>query len=359
METAMKMIGVGCLALLCIAPFAALIHAQNAAPKKSTTAKSVGTETQKPLVLSFAIPLDGVKGRFDHFAFGGGRLFVSELGSNSVAVISTGGRTLEYTITGVPDPQGVAYSPETNKLFVGSGSTAKVYIYDGATYDLITTVDFKGGADNLRYDPATKRVYVGCGNDEQTGAIGTIDATTNKRLDEEYKLGSEPESFQLEKSGPNIYVNLPQIDQIAVINRTTKEIKRWPVSGQNIPMALNEADHRLFVGTGRPPRLLVFDTSSGHMVSSLPSGGADDLYWDASLKRIYMPSGDGFLYVFKMNDPDHYQLLAKVATALGAATAGYPGAAGKGFDRLYLGVPATHVGESAEIRMYDSIPVEP
>ncbi len=107
---------------------------------------------------------------------------------------------LDHTINGISDPQGIAFSPETNKLFVAS-ARGKVYIYDGKSYDQITTVDFQGGTDNLRYDAATRRVYVGCGDDEKTGAIAMIDATTNQRLDEEYKLGGEPESFQLEKMG--------------------------------------------------------------------------------------------------------------------------------------------------------------
>lgn len=352
-----------CTLILGVVACASFLGAQQTAPKsaqqRATAAKTVSVGSSRPLVLAFAIPLEGVKGRFDHFAFGGGRLFVAELGNNSVGVVSLGGRTLEHTISGVPDPQGVAYSPETNKLFVASGTAAKVYIYDGNSYDLITTVDFPGGADNLRYDATTKRVYAGCGNNEKTGGLGTIDATTNMRIDEDYKLGGEPESFQLEKAGPNIYVNLPGLDQIAVINRTTKAITRWPVTGHNTPMTLDEADHRLFVGTSQPPRLVVFDTSSGHMVASLPSVGADDLYYDASLKRIYMPGAEGFLNVFEMKDPDHIRLLAHVPTALGAATAGYQGVFGKGFNRLFLAVPATRAGESAEIRMYESVPLEP
>lgn len=338
------------LALTLTLAFGTLVGAQQSL-KSSPVQKSTTSSGEKPLVLTEAIPLEGVKGRLDHVGSGAGRLFIAELGNNSIAVINTGGRTLERTIMGVPDPQGVAFSPEANKLFVASGA-GKVYIYDGQSFDLITTVDFPGGADNLRYDAANKRVYVACGND-QTGAIATIDAMTNKRLDEEYTLGAQPESFQLEKSGPNIYVNLPGLKQIAVINRTTKTIARWPLTiGGNFPMALDEADHRLFVGTHQPPRMAVFDTSSGHMIAALPSvQDTDDLYYDASLKRIYMPGGEGFIYVFRMNDPDHYQLLAKIPTALGARTAGYFGVAGKGFDRFYLAVP-TRGTTPAELRIY-------
>jgi DNA-binding beta-propeller fold protein YncE len=304
----------------------------------------------RPLVLTEAIPLEGVKGRFDHFASGGGMLFVSALGNNSVEVINTGGRVRIHSIP-VPDPQGLAYSPETKKLFVGSGS-GKLYIYDGTSFAQLATIDFPGGADNVRYDAAHKRIYVACG-DEQTGAIAAVDPTTNQRLKEEYPLGGEPESFQLEQSGPNIYVNLPGKKEIAVINRVTKAVTHWPLTVEgNFPMALDEADHRLFIGTHEPPRMVVLDTSSGRMITAMPSvQDTDDLYFSANRKRIYMPGGEGFIYVFQMKGPDDYQLLAKVPTAIGARTAGYFGVAGKGFDRFYLAVPARG-SQSAEIRIY-------
>jgi hypothetical protein len=338
------------LALVAMLAVASLMRAQNTAPSQRRSAP----EREQPLFLNHAIPLEGVKGRFDHFATGGGKLFVAELGNNSVAVISRTGMALDRTITGVPNPQGVAFSPEANKLFVASGTGEKLYIYDGTSFDLIATLDFPGGADNLRYDKATKRVYVGCGQDERTGAIAVVDAMTNERV-EEYKVGGEPESFQLETKGPNMYVNLEQEAEVAVVNRATKAIMKWPLTGvkMNFPMALDEPDHRLFIGTMSPARLLVLDTNSGHTISVLPSvKWTDDLWYDAARKRIYMSGAEGFIYVFQMNDPDHYQLLSKVPTAVGAATSGYfGGGSRKGIDTLYLAVPARG-SDSAEIRLY-------
>ena len=359
-EDRMTKYSVICLVLVLSAAFTALSSAQQNPEENSTAAakspagvtKSSATERARPLILSGSVPMEGVKGRFDHFASGQGQVFISALGNNTVEVISIFGGTVEHTITGVPGPQGVAYSPEANKLFVAS-EKGKLYIYDAVAFNLITTIDFPGGADNLRYDAATKRVYVGCGDDEKTSAIAVVDAMTNQRIDE-YKLGGEPESFQLEKSGPNIYVNIPDLKQIAVINRDTKVITRWPLTGllMNFPMALDEADHRLFVGIREPPRLGVFDTTSGHTVAMLPSvADSDDLYYDAEHKRVYMPGGEGFIYVFQMKDPDHFQLLAKVPTALGGRTAGYFGRQGKGMHRFFLAIPAG-AGHSAEMRIY-------
>ena len=321
---------------------------QPTAPASAPPAAEAGP----PLVLTASVPLEGVKGRFDHFASGKGKVFVSGLGNNSVEIIDLFQGTRVHEITGVPNPQGEAFSPDANKLFVAS-EKGKVYIYDGDSYKLLSTLDFDGGADNLRYDAATKRVYVGCGDDEKNSAIAAIDAMTSKRTDEVYKLGGEPESFQLEKNGPNIYVNVPDLKQILAINRTTKEITRWPVTNlQNFPMALDEADHRIIVGTREPATISVFDTATGKMVASLPTvQDTDDLYYSAEKKRVFVPGREGSIWVYQQNDPDHYALLAKIPTALGAGTAGYFGRQGKGFDRFYLAVPQA-ADTNAEVRIY-------
>ncbi len=149
-----------------------------------------------PLILTTQLPLPGVHGRFDHFAFDPvepGRIFISALGNNSLEVINLVEVTEVHRITGIPEPQGVTYAPGLNKIFVGSRK-GTLNIYDGATYNLITSIAYNADVDNLRYDAASKRVYVGYGDGDKA-AIGMIDATTNKRLEEEYKTGAHPESF--------------------------------------------------------------------------------------------------------------------------------------------------------------------
>lgn len=337
-----KVCGLGAVLLLIVA-FTVKGSAQKSPPPPSAA----------PLVLTGAIPLPNVRGRIDHFGFDPlhNRLFVSALGNNTEEIIGISAQTVIHTISGVPIPQGVVYSPETNKLFVGSDE-GKLYVYSGTTFDLITSIDFGDDVDNLRYDSAEKRVYIGYG-DEKTGAIAMVDAATNRRLDDEFKLGAHPESFQLAASGANIYVNLPDLKQIAVVKRSPRAITRWPLTFEsNFPMALDEASHRLFVATRTPPRLVVFDTNSGHVVAALPSvQDADDLYYDSVRKRVYIPGGEGYISVFQQDDADHYKLLAKVPSSLGARTAGYFGKGRKGFDRFYLAVPA-HANHGAEIWIY-------
>ena len=325
-----------------------LLNSVAVAARAQTVSSSPGS---KPLVMTGAIPLPNVQGRIDHFANDTkGRLFISALGNNSEEVVDLSAGRVIQSIS-VPRPQGVVYAPASNELFVGSDE-GKLYIYNGDSFALITSIDFGDDVDNLRYDAAKKLVYVGYG-DEEAGAIAVVDATTNRRLPQEYKLGAHPESFRLETSGPKIYVNLPDLNQVAVIDRNTNAISRWPIKLEsNFPMALDESDHRLFVVTHAPPRLAVFDTTTGKQVAALPCvQNSDDAFYDSGRKRIYIVGGEGMIDVFQEQDPDHYAQIAEIPSALGGRTGGYFGKGHKGFEVLYVAVPA-RADHGAEVLIY-------
>src|SRR5437667_5802616 len=316
-----------CIALLIFACYA-FSQDQPSAPKPA------------PLLLVQEIPLPNVGGRIDHFTFDGRRKRVigAALGNNTVEVVETlAGRDI-HMITGAADPQGVAYVGEFNKLFVANGTDGKLRIYDGDSFKLLDTVDIGEDADNVRYDPAEKKVYVAFGGDEG-GGIAVLDAASGKRLEDVAKLDAHPESFQIATSKPVIYANIATKAKVVLIDRNTHKVTDWLLrTGKaNYPMALDEADHRIFVVTRRPAQLVVIDSDSGAMVASVACvNDADDLYYDAGRKRIYIPGGEGFLSVIQQTDRDHYQSMAKVPTTIGART----GLWYEKRDRFYLAVPA-------------------
>jgi hypothetical protein len=49
-------------------------------------------------------------------------------------------------------------------------------------------------------------------------------------------------------------------------------------------------------------------------------GDADDLAFDASQHRLYIPGGDGFLGVYDSADPDHVTEVARIVTRKAART---------------------------------------
>ena len=199
-------------------------------------------------------------------------------------------------------------------------------------------MDIGEDADNVRCDPTERKVYVAYGGDEE-GGIAVIDAASGKRLEDVAKLDAHPESFQIATSRPLIYANIATKAKVVVIDRATHKVTDWTLKTgkSNYPMALDETDHRIFVVTRRPAQLVVLDSDSGATVATVPSvNDADDLYYDAGRKRIYVPGGEGFISIIQQTDADHYQPLAKIPTTVGARTGWY-----EKRDRFYLAVPAS------------------
>jgi hypothetical protein len=294
------------------------------------------------------IPLPHVEGRIDHMAVDlhGQRLFVAALGNNTLEVLDLQAGTHLHTITGLHEPQGVVVLPESNTIVITNGHTGACDLFDGTSFQHRNTITLASDADNVRYDAATHTLYVGYG----AGALGLIDATRAQRLGD-IPLQGHPEAFQLEQAGSRIFVNVPSAHQVAVVDRATRAVSTtWPLQGAeaNFPMALDEAQHRLFVGTRTPPLLLVLDTESGKEMARVPSvGDADDLFYDAPHRRLYIAGGAGSLSIVAQEDTDHYTPVATLPTAAGARTALWVPERG----RLYLAVP--HRGaQGAEIRVY-------
>lgn len=293
------------------------------------------------------IPMPGVEGRIDHMSIDVDRqrVFVAALGNNSVEVIDSAGGTVATSIGHIREPQGVVYIPESQKLAVASGGDGNMRIYDHAL-KLIGTVDGLDDADNVRYDPKSKLLYVGYGS----GALAVIDPEKAVKV-ADIKLDGHPESFRLETAGSRIFVNVPHAGEIEVVDRSKREVVvKWPLKAAqaNFPMILNEDNHRLFIGCREPAKVLVLDSQTGHSVAEVDCvGDADDLFYDADQKRIYVSGGAGSITVIESTDADHYQLAEHIPTASGARTSFFSPQRGE----LYVAVP--HRGsQQAEVRVY-------
>ncbi len=300
------------------------------------------------LILKLTIPLPQVEGRFDHFAADvkGGRIFVAALGHNTVEVLDVKAGQRLHSIPGLHKPTGVLYLPELNQLFVANGDDGTLKIFDGATYQLVGSIGSLDDADNIRYDEKTKLIYLGFGE----GGLAIIDPAKQERVSE-IKLKGHPESFQLEKNGARIFVNIPDARQIAVIDREKREvIATWHLEkfGGNFPMALDETNHRLFVGCRTPASFFAIDTTSGKAISNFQiSGDTDDLFYDARRKRIYVSCGEGIVDVIEQRDADHYRLQERIQTRAGARTSFLS----VELNEFYLAVPVREK-QPAEIRVF-------
>jgi DNA-binding beta-propeller fold protein YncE len=320
---------------------------------RNARAQTLATRELLPLQLEEEIPVPSVAGRLDHFTTDAKRkrLFVSALGNNSVEVIDVFAGRVIHSIKGLAQPQGPLYVPGVDKLYVANAEDGKVRVYDGAAYSLRKTIEFGKDPDNLRYDEGSKMVFVGFG--EEDGGIAMVDPRTDARIGGVYKTEGHPESFQVEAQGGRIYVNVPDAGNVVEsIDRKSGVVTKWPLKGLrgNYAMALNEADHRLFTITRKTPMMVVLNTETGNEVARLRAAGeCDDVFFDASRKRIYVIGGEGIISVFQQNDPDHYELISNVPSGIGIRT-GYFFAKR---DRFYVGVPAKG-SEPAQIWTFEA-----
>jgi YVTN family beta-propeller protein len=277
-------------------------------------------QSNDPLRLEKTIPLPDVQGRIDHLSIDvkNQRLFVAALGNNTVEVIDIEQGKRIHSIPGLREPQGVLYLPDVNRLYVANGEDGTLRIFDGSSYEPIKSMKLGDDADNIRFDAEKKDVYVGYGS----GALAVMNEDGTKIA--EISLDAHPESFQLEKNGSRLFVNLPKSRKVAVVDRTTRSvIATWRTGGafSNYPMALDEKDHRLFIVCRLPARFIVLDTKTGTVVEKLPViGDSDDVFYDQARKRVYATGGEGRISVYQQGDADHYRQIADVLTVNGART---------------------------------------
>jgi DNA-binding beta-propeller fold protein YncE len=226
---------------------------------------------------------------------------------------------LIHTIDHLGLPQGVFYRDDLDRIYVTDGTQGDLKIFDGRTYHLMKTVKLRLNADSIGYDPLTKYLYVvnGGADAKMTHSVITIvDTTLGKGVGEIEVDGDTLEALALEKSSSKMYVDNRAKNQVEEIDRKTYGIlATWPVTlGKTmVALALDEANHRLFVGC-RDGNVVVFDTMTGKEMQALSIGqGLDDLVFDAASKRLYAAcGGSGTVDVYEQVDPDHYRSLGKV-----------------------------------------------
>lgn len=267
------------------------------------------------------ISLPNVNGRIDHLDVDLQHqiIYVAALDNNTVELVDLQKNTVLQTITGLSEPQGVAYISKHHEVFVANGGTGECVFYDSNTFKKIASVKYDDDADDVRYDAEHDLVYVGYGN----GGIGIINAASHQKLSS-ISLPSHPESFQLDTRQQRLWVNLPGSGMVGVVDiKSRKLIKQWKrlLPRANFPMAYDSIQHRIMIGYRVPATLKVLDSNTGEeLFSSGMVGDVDDFYWDDKAKLLLISGGAGSINIFKQISSKQYKEAANIATRHGART---------------------------------------
>jgi DNA-binding beta-propeller fold protein YncE len=319
----------------------------------------VSAQTNAPLTLIQTIVMPDVPlGPYtDHLAVDlkGKRLFATPQARKSVYVFDLETGKLIHEISGFGNPHSILYRADLDQIFVADGGAGQVKIYSGGDYRFVNSLQLLADADSIGYDFATQHLYVtngGEGAKLEYSLLSDIDTTRAEHVADVKVKTKSLEAMALETNGPNIYINVTDKNEIAVIDRQKHTVvASWQITKgkHNIAVALDEKHRRLFVGcrnTETSGVLVVIDTETGEELQALPLGGwVDYIVFDPATQRIYATcgaraEGTGAVYVYRENGPDRYERLGIVPTA----PRGKTGLLVPEFQRFFVAVP--HYGDT-------------
>ena len=273
------------------------------------------------LIIDKEISMPEVKGRIDHMDINlkDQVVYVAALGNNTLEVVDLRSGRIIHSIKGLEEPQGVGYIQQHEEIIVANAGNGDCYFYNAHSFEKLATIHLSSDADDIRYDSAEKKIYVGYGK----GGIAIIDADTHKQMGD-VKLPAHPESFQIDKKLNLLFVNLPDAHMVGVIDLTQfKLIDKWVrnTPTANFPMAFDAIHHHVYIGYRHPAKLVVLDGKSGKEISmSTMAGDADDLYYDDEIAAVFVSGGDGHINIFRHQDTGVYRQIANIPTRNGART---------------------------------------
>ncbi len=268
------------------------------------------------------IPIGGGSG-WDYVTVdsAGKRLYVSH--GTEVVVIDLATDKVVGRIPAGPGIHGIAVAPGLNRAYItngrganADGSTGNVSVVDTKTLETLSKVQTALGPDAILYEPKNKEVY---SINHAGKSLTTFDAATGK-VSATIPLSGVAEFGQ--PDGDRVFVNIEDKDQIDVIDVTKHEVVgHWPVAPADGPtgLALDAANHRLFVGGGK--FVVMIDDKTGKVLASAPiCDGTDATHYDPSSKLVFVSCSDGKVTIAHVDSPGKLTVVQTLETAPGSRT---------------------------------------
>ena len=329
-------------------------------PAGSNASESAGTTASTPLKLADSVDLPGYTGDFDHFAIDSkdGRMFLAGEESAELEVFDLNDGKIIQRVKGFGVPHSVHYSPASNEVLVIDGDKASP-VFDASTLKIKRAYNLPKGADSVGFDGSSGHLWVVTGGKDvpqKDSNLIEIDPATGKMIKSVHFDADHVEAMAVEQKGPDLFVNVTDKNYLAVIDKASgKVVKQVPIkeAQQNAPIAMDEANKRLFVVTRKPGKLLVLNADTGQTIAAFAAPErTDEVVWDADNRRVYVAGGQGYISVVQQDGPDQYREIAKVQSLPGAKTA-IVDRAGK---RLWVAASPGESKATAKVLRFEILP---
>ena len=258
---------------------------------------------QKPsaaLVKVIDVPLTGPAVRFDYQSLDAehGRLYIAHMNADQLVVFDTQRRKVVATLDGFKQVHGVIAVPQISRIFASATGDHRVNFVDMNSLKTIATPGPIQYPDGLAYAPPSQRLFV---SDEHGGVDVVIDVRTNNILTS-IPLGGGAGNTVYDPGTGLILVAVHGVNQVVEIDpMSLKIVGRYFLRGVENPhgIALDPADHVAFIAGEENHSLAVFDLKTKKVLSIHQVGDDPDvLAFDPGLKRLYVSAESGTVTVF-------------------------------------------------------------
>lgn len=221
------------------------------------------------------------------------RVYASATLSDEVVAIDP--RTLKITarIPGGHYPDGMAYAPVQHKLYVSDETGRTETVIDTATERRVATLDMGGEVGNTQYDPVSGHIFA---NVQTRSDLVEIDPASDRIVARHPLRGADGNhGLLIDPATRRAYIACEDDDKLLVFDMSTMQVTQsFDVGGDPDVLAYDAGLHRLYVA-GEKGVVSVFDTA-GAAVRKLGEGYAGDnahvVAVDPKTHCVYLPLKD-------------------------------------------------------------------
>lgn len=246
------------------------------------------------------VPLPGPANRFDYQSVDttAGRLYLSHMNAGRLVVFDLDRSRVVHEVAGLSRVTGVLAVPAHHHVYAAAAGAHEVAVIDDRTLAVVARVGGVRFPDGIAYAPESDKVFV---SDETGEADVVIDARTLRKRST-IALGGEAGNTHYDSVSKCILVAVQTRAQLVAVDPLSERVvARYAVPGVEGPhgFVLDPVRRLAFVAGEGNAALAVVDLRSMRVVQRLKVGaGPDVLAWDPGWRRLYVASESGVLSSF-------------------------------------------------------------
>lgn len=295
-----------------LAEIACALAACFAIPTHGATLKKITT-----------IDLHGPRGgHFDHLDmdYDDHYLLSAETGAGILYVIDVQRNAVVAAIHGLPGITVPVYVPGFKKVYACDWGENKIGVVNLKQMKVVKRLASSEKPNGGTYAKDFGKVYI---SDTLGKELQAIDVRSDKPA-KTLRFESETGMTQYDEIGRKVWLNLRNANEIAEIDpQADKVAARYHVAGCdfNHAMAIDAKNRRAFLLCVGNNVFTVFDLERHRAIAHIPlPEGADDVKFDAGLRRVYVACESGAITVIEEQDADHFRKLEDFPVQKGVHT---------------------------------------